>query len=255
MIPTSDPLSTRSVHEDALLRLQEIHTPNNPSLKWSHDHVVSFDPVTHTYMRNGKQLKGVTTWIEQFKNKFDAEAKSKEIAERDGVDQVELLARWNKAGQDSRDAGHAVHEVFEHYSNCKEVRLSGQYAKEAVAVKFINDYYLTGRLLPVIAESLVYGESVASMRDQVAVDPRGDYYILDWKTNKEVKKNSYGKWMKPPFNFLPDVTFYNYSLQLRIYKTLSLDYNIKDCYIVHIGDTNYTIMRAHDIVIPKEIIL
>ena len=243
-------------------RLRLIHVVNNPALKWSHDRVVSFDPVTHTYMREGELLQGVTTYIEQYKNKFDADAMAVTYAAKHGLDPVAVLAEWKKKGDDSRDSGHDVHEVFEHYSNTYisravlkgEIRTKNIWPKEQVAVKFINDYFETGRLIPVIAESIVYSSTLASMRDQIAKNDKGEYFILDWKTNSEIKKDSWGKWMKPPYQYLPDASFYHYSLQLRIYQAMSKDYKIRDCYIVHIGETDYTFYKAKDIQVPKEIL-
>ncbi len=229
------------------MNLSSIHTPANPRLKWSHDREVSFDPITHTYMRKGKRLIGVTTYIEQFKNKFDAESVAVTYAAKRGLDPVKVLAEWKQRGDLSRDSGHAVHNVFERYSDTREIVTTGEFPKEQVAVKFIHDYFETGRLIPVIAESIVYNDDIAYMRDQVVKDKHNNYYILDWKTNSEIKTDSWGRWMKHPYNFLPDATFYHYSLQLRIYQHLSLDYQIKDCYIVHIGDTNYQLHRAKDI--------
>lgn len=246
---------------DNLTKLQGIHTLDNPALKWSSDRVVSFDPITHTYMREGRQLQGVTSYIEKFKNKFDAEATAITYAAKRGLDPVAVLAEWKKKGDDSRDAGHDVHEVFEGYSNSYVNRFGrkgkiitkGVWPKEAVAVKFINDYFETGRLVPVIAESIIYGETIASMRDQIVKDSDNNYYILDWKTNSEIKKDAWGRWMKPPYQFLPDASFYHYSLQLRIYQKLSTDYTIKDCYIVHIGDSDYTFYQAKDIEISDNL--
>ncbi len=228
------------------MNLIDIHIPSNPNLKWSHDRQVSFDPITHTYMRNGKQLMGVTTYIEQFKNKFDAESTAVSYAAKRGLDPVEVLAGWKAKADRSKDNGHAVHSVFETYSDSRIIKTTGVYPKEQVAVKFINDYFGTQRLIPVIAESIVYNDEIASMRDQVVRDAQRNHYILDWKTNEQIKTDSWGRWMKPPYSFLPDATFYHYALQLRIYERLSIDYPIKDCFIVHIGETNYNIMK-----IPK----
>jgi hypothetical protein len=107
--------------------------------------------------------------------------------------------------------------------------------------------------MPVEVESIVYTDTLASQRDLVARNERGEYFIFDWKTNETISKNGYNKTMKAPYNY-PDATFYHYSLQLSLYKSMSLDYNIKDCFIVHIKNKDYEIIRSENIKIPDEIL-
>ena len=72
-----------------------------------------------------------------------------------------------------------------------------------------------------------------------------DIYIIDWKTNKEIKKHSYYNkftkkynMMKFPVNNLQDCNFNHYQLQLSMYafmlQLLHPEYNIKGLKIVHI---------------------
>lgn len=216
-------------------------------LKFSKDRRVSFNPESHTYLLGEKPLIGVTTLISRYKNKFDAEAVAIKFAAKHGIDKDELLAKWKKAGEESREQGTAVHKVFEDYILKESVELTGQ-SKEKVALKFIEDIFKTYRLTPLEAEMIVYNDTIASQIDCIAQNQKGEIFILDWKTNKEISRNGYNKFMLYPFDPYPDACFYHYSLQLSIYKKLCTEYKIKDAFIVHIADNAYQIIKAEDIV-------
>lgn len=157
-------------------------------------------------------------------------------------------------GKQSREQGTAVHQVFEDYITTGEISSGGLYKKEFHATKFIKDYFQTGKLIPVETEMIVYNDSVASQIDFIAKNQKGEHFIFDPKTNQKIEKNSYGKYMLPPFNFIPDASFYHYSIQVAIYKILCTQYDIKQCFLIHITDTGYEIIKPEIIDIPKHVI-
>ena len=110
----------------------------------------------------------------------------------------------------------------------------------------------TKELVPgnVYPEILLYrispdGElKVAGQVDLLIIDHDGGVYILDWKTNKELKKKSYYNQkvrksvrMKYPLNNLDDCNFNHYQLQLSLYYWIVSKQNpnlfLKGLYIVH----------------------
>ena len=42
------------------------------------------------------------------------------------------------------------------------------------------------------------------MQDAVVQSEAGEYFIFDWKTNKDISSVHYNKWMLPPYRGLPD---------------------------------------------------
>lgn len=213
-------------------------------IKWSKDDKVCFEPITHTYWSGRKQLKGVTTYIDEHKVKFDSINKAIEMSDKPW----ELLREWRIKGNESRDAGTSAHLVIENYFNTGNIITNGG-PKDRVAAKFIQDYFLTGKLELIEVESIVYNDQLASMRDAVVQNKKGEYFIFDWKTNAAITTAHYGKWMLPPYQSLPDACFYHYSLQLRLYQSMSHDYKITDCFIVHLKDNDYEFIKAHNIVL------
>ena len=217
-------------------------------VKYSKDGKVIFDPEKHTYLLGNKYLKGVTSFISEYKNKFDSDKIAEAYAKKYGRVKEEVLAEWEAKAKYSCDQGTAVHNIFEDWINKKTISPSGIYPKEKIASKFIKDIFLTGRLEPVESEYIVYNEVLASQIDLIARNKAGDHFIFDWKTNDKISKTSFNdQRMLPPFSDYPDCSFYHYSLQVTLYEKLCIDYDIKGSYIVHIGSEDYSILKAEKI--------
>lgn len=224
------------------------------SLKYSRDGKVSFNAETHTYMLGSKRLTGVTSIISKYKNKFDSELMATNFALKHGLDKDELLKEWEEKSRKSVECGTAVHKVFEDYCETGEIFFTGNYEKEKIAIKFIEEMFHTGRLTPVAAEMIVYNESIASQIDCIAKDKAGNNYILDWKTNSKIETNSYNKKMLAPFKSVPDASYFHYSMQLAFYKRLCNEYDITGSFIVHIDDNNYKLLWPSPINIPDTVL-
>lgn len=223
-------------------------------MKYSKDGLVTFNKEHHTYRLGDKYLQSITGLISKFKNPFDSEKIATAYALKHGLDKNELLIKWENEGKISRDHGTAVHGVFENYIINNEIVLTGEWDKENVAEKFINEVFKTERLIPVETELIVYNDSIATQVDCIAKNKEGDHFILDWKTNKKIETCGYGKFMLPPFELYPDASFYHYSLQLTLNKILCKEYDIKKAFIVHILDDDYNFIEAEQITIPESIL-
>lgn len=214
-------------------------------MKYSNDGLVSFDDSTHTYLKDGKKLQSVTSFINQYKNKFDSDYHSKRIALKRGVSQDEVLKEWKDKADLSTEMGTFIHKIFENYTMSLPYENSGLYQKEAIAIKFIEDIFLTERLMPIACEMIVYNDYLAGQIDNLSKDRNGNLYILDWKTNSEISRNNYGKSMLDKLISIPDCAYYHYCLQLGIYKRLHGEVN--DCYIIHLDEHDYKIIPTEDV--------
>lgn len=218
-------------------------------IKYSEDGKVSFNSDTHTYMLGTKKLYGITSYISRFKNKFDAEGLSLKESLRTGEPQAAILKRWKDKADASVQQGTEVHNMIEDYINTGIAQTSLEFPKTLIAAKFIQDMFKTGRLVPVACEYIVYNEKYASMIDLIARNQAGDHFIFDYKTNEEIKKDGWGKRMLEPYNLLPDASYYHYSLQTSIYKFLYKKHPIKECFIVHIKNDDYELIKPEKILI------
>jgi hypothetical protein len=218
-------------------------------MKYSADGLCRFDPSNHTYWVGNKRLKGVTSLIKNYVEEFDMQGQAFKYAAKHKLDPYEVMKMWKKKGLDARIAGTAIHNVFEKYCETGELTWNQGVMKEIVAIKFIKDYFLSGRLKPVCWECLVYQNNTASMIDLVAVNNKAELFILDYKSSKEISKDGWGRIMKMPFQEYPDANYYHYSLQTSIYRKM-YGQEIKEAYIVHIGETDYQLIKTENIHVP-----
>jgi ATP-dependent exoDNAse (exonuclease V) beta subunit len=232
-------------------------------MKCSNDKSVVFDSESHTYTKGKNKLISVTTFISKFKNKFDSDFYSKKIALRDGKTQDEVLAEWNEKAKKSCDIGTAIHKIFEDYTNNNYSIIQGDLSfdfmdlqddylldfniKKEVALKFINDFFITERLTPIYSELIVYNYFLAGQIDLICKDKKENYYILDFKTNDKIEKYSYNKKMLLMFSEINDSSFYHYSLQLSIYKRMFTEREIKEMFLIHIKNDSYEFIECEDI--------
>lgn len=231
-------------------------------MKYSKDKKVAFNQESHSYFLGEKRLTSVTTLISKFKNDFDSDFHSKRIAEKRGVTQDEVLLEWSEKAKRSCDIGTAIHKIFEDYCEGKYSLTNGELSfeymplpaeyflefdqKRKVSLQFITDFFISGRLNPVYTEHIVYNNILAGQIDMVCVCPKGNYYIIDFKTNSTIDTYSYGKQMKGIMKNYPDANFYHYSLQLSVYKQMIKE-NIKHMYLIHIMPDKYKLIDCVDI--------
>ena len=72
-------------------------------------------------------------------------------------------------------------------------------------------------------------------------------YLIDWKTNIQIKKKGYNKGIRFPTNLIDDCSFNRYTLQLSIYQYILENFyhaNIDGLYILHLKDSSYEIMKC-----------
>ena len=233
-------------------------------MKYSNDKIVSFDPETHSYFLGKKRLTSVTTLLSKFKNPFDSEYWSKVIAKREKVTQEEILERWKEKAFKSTEIGTAIHKIFEDFTENKYSFLNNELVfdynvlkpeyvtdfnlKKEVALKLLKDKFITKRIIPIHTEFIAYNDYLAGQIDMIATDSKGNYYILDFKTNEKIDFEAYqSKKMLGDLSEIEDCSYYHYCLQLSIYKELLKDINIRKMFIIHITTKDYFFIECENI--------
>ena len=173
----------------------------------------------------------------------------------------EIIEDYAIKRKTATDRGTLIHSQFENsfYGNknidfkkfgCGELKGDFQCKK---------DYYkldLKQGVYPEFFISLISRDGLLRVAGQVdlCILDGNDVYIIDFKTNKEIKKTSFynknkksNEMMKFPLNNLQDCNFNHYQLQLSTYaymlKQIKPEYNIKKLLIYHIDhDGNETII-------------
>ena len=208
---------------------------------------ILFNAADHTY----KSIDGsedinwisVTTLISSLKKPFDAKAVAAKVSKSKrskwyGIDPKTIEQIWKN------EADRAV-TLGTFYHNQREADLCSlaSIEREGVTVPVISPsgehdgirYAPSQKLEPgVYPEHMVYLKSagICGQSDLVEV-VNGKVNIIDYKTNKEIKKESFVNWegasekMLEPVNHLDDCNFNHYALQLSIYMYIILKHNPK----------------------------
>lgn len=189
---------------------------------------LTFYEPTHSYLIEEEpetKLTSISTLISKYHEKFDAEAVSKKVAAKRGVDQQELLNEWTKINKDAVDRGHKFHAFKEEQIN----KLKNTYPAIMKEDKKIA-YDITELRPGIYTELIVYDleNDLVGTADYVEIFKDKTFIIKDYKTNKELKfksplifdprvKERKPKRMFTPLQHLDDCNGIHYTIQLSSY--------------------------------------
>lgn len=206
-----------------------------------------FEPESHTYksadLADKTKWISVTTLLGNLKQPFN----SKNIATKSaknkkskwyGLTPDEIQDIWKNEAKRATDLGSWYHDQREaDLLNCETIvrdeeplpvirpLVNDDGYKIASSQKLINGIY---------PEHLVYMRSVGVCGQSDLVEVvNNTVNIIDYKTNKEIKMNSYKNWegisamMNNPVSHLEDCSYNHYNLQLSIYMFMILKHNPK----------------------------
>ena len=218
---------------------------------------IIFTASDHSYRSiedTGIEWISVTTLVSHFKKPFDAKAVAQKVSKNKkskwaGIDPQIIQDIWNNESTRSTTLGSWYHNQRE-----DDLCALASMEREGITVPVFKPSEVkegvkeapVQKLEPgVYPEHMVYLRSagICGQSDLVEVI-NGKVNIIDYKTNKEIKKESYVNWeglsekMAHPVNNLDDCNFYHYALQLSIYMYIILKHNPKlkpgSIYIHHI---------------------
>jgi hypothetical protein len=203
-----------------------------------------FKSETHSYTSlNPDELiewTSVTKFVSLFKDKFDtikvaAKSSKNKRSKWHGISPEEIQQIWANEAKRATDLGTWYH-------NQRESDITGidTIERQGIAipiikpiiqdgVKFAPDQKLTEGIYP---EHLVYLKSAALCGQSDLVEViKNTVNIIDYKTNKEIKTESYKNWegisqkMSGPCSHMDDCNFNHYALQLSTYLYIILKHN------------------------------
>lgn len=218
---------------------------------------IVFNANDHSY----KSLDGetidwisVTTLVSNLKKPFDAEKTAQRVSKSKkskwcGIAPDTILEIWKKEADRATTLGTYYHNQREaDLCSLASIERDGIIVPimppipEVNGLKHAPEQRLDDGIYP---EHLVYLKSagICGQSDLVEV-VNGYVNIIDYKTNKEIKKESFKDWegvsekMLDPVSHLDDCNFNHYSLQLSIYMYIILKHNPKlkpgNIYIHHV---------------------
>lgn len=212
---------------------------------------MKFIDENHTYINDdGEVYTSVTTLIKKYEPEKNWAEIAAKYAKKVKKPVEEVQAAWKEEGRKAIEKGTAFHNKMECLYNDTGIwTIEGE--KCEVCPSPIIDGIKHARILKlekgVYPELLVYSHKykVAGQADLVEV-VKNKINIKDYKTSKEIKKESYKHWkngyemMKFPLNNLMNSNFWHYSVQLNLYMYMLKAHNptlsIGTMEILHIKD-------------------
>lgn len=217
---------------------------------------VRFYEKDHAYKINGQRATSVTQKVAEFKPPFPREEIAGRTARKEGKTVEQVLAEWDKKGEDGRNLGTAVHAyiagVLQGWVVYDDPILALN-AKVAEQHAFDNFWTLAQREFEIEEVELIIGSSLLKLAGTVDAilknDRTGQLHIFDWKTGKFNFRNNFGETLLPPFRDLDHAEFEHYSLQVSLYRLIletSGVENLGDSYLVHLDKSGHHIYKAND---------
>lgn len=206
--------------------------------------MINFVEDNHKYssiLPDGIEWTSVSTLVGKFKEKFDPISMSEKCSRKRGskwygIKPEEIRWLWEQKSQRSCTNGTWYHNIQEdEILSCETIDLGeGEIPvfRPIIedGIKIAPNQQLTDGIYP---EHMIYYKSagVCGQTDKVVVSS-GVLDVSDYKTNEELKKESYfnpytgkHKMMLAPLTHLMDCNFIHYELQISIYTYMILKHN------------------------------
>ena len=211
---------------------------------------IQLEPESHTYTLNNSNLKfsSVTEFINTFFTPFDELKVAKKLTQLKKYQHMstqDILKDWEQR----RNRGTIVHKEIEDYITLKNsLELD---PKSQQGVFFLQEKCMSNKnnlLFPevkICAETLNLAGTIDLM---IYNKKKNKIYLIDWKTNLEIKKKGFQKGIKKSTQLIDDCSFNRYTLQLSMYQyILETCYNaeVDGLYIIHLKDDTYNIMKCN----------
>lgn len=208
---------------------------------------IRFNAKDHSYISIDASEKinwiSVTTLISHFKKSFDAKTVALKVTKNKkskwfGLDPKTIEEIWNNESDRATTLGTYYHNQRE-YDLCSLASIE----REGITIPVFNPSGETDgiRVAPlqkldpgIYPEHMVYLKSkgLCGQSDLVEI-VNNRVNIIDYKTNKEIKKESFKNWegisekLKDPIKHLDDCNYNHYALQLSFYMYIILKHNSK----------------------------
>ena len=221
-------------------------------INFGSDVIFQEDGHKYIHVKSGKELISTSSLIHLYKNPFDFDGSIiKKCAVKEGVSVKELQKKWDDIRNNSTAYGTKTHKEIEYYIKKKKIRKSPyiEAVKQFSKIKFNGQLFSETRIW-----DLDLG--VAGTVDIIDLYDDNCINLADIKTNKSIKKFSYGKKMLYPLNCFDDSNFYLYQCQLSLYAYI-LDragYWINKLTILHYDKEKKTLIPYEVCNVKSEII-
>lgn len=197
---------------------------------------ITFKEDTHKYFIDGQptNMLSVTGLLKKFKKEFDKLTIAKKVAKKRNILVEDLLAEWDDNNLYSTTLGTMLHKYIEnHYCNKKEeyqgsFKHLGQEEKLKILntlptlIGYFHNFFKDHQYLECVKSEIILGDiddtKICGTSDLLCYNTKSKQYeLLDFKTNKKMENNSYGK-LFYPFETMNEGQINEYTIQLNVYK-------------------------------------
>lgn len=196
------------------------------------DRELQFLPESHTYLWQGREMKSVTTLIDELFPPFDINEAAARVALRRGLDPQVVLDEWNFRAEQARTLGTRMHDLIEHYY------LGDDSGDDSDAMRLFRIFASRHPLRPFRTEWRIFHEDydLAGTLDFLELTPGGSYVIWDWKRSckliepdgRIIATSRFGSKGLAPLSHIPDTSYWHYALQVSVYRYILEDrYGLK----------------------------
>ncbi len=215
---------------------------------------IKFVPETHQYFLYGEEYISVSSLMNGLVKPFDREAMSKRVADREGVSQPEIKALWDIRRDFSTVKGSEFHLYVEKYlKEKKRIETITPIEHEIKQFHVFWDQKNEKKYEVLAVELILYDQDLklAGTLDCLLRDKKSQKtYIVDWKTNHEIKTiNEYENFL-PPLHHLDASDLNKYSLQTGFYRHMletKTSLKITGSYLIHFSKgKNFEVINCRD---------
>jgi hypothetical protein len=196
-----------------------------------------FNEEKHIYTNDeGEQYLSVTSFVKKFVKPFDKMKVAKKYAKKRKLSVEDVLADWEKAGQDAINKGTKYHKLQEDFLLNLGFMVLDNTEYPIVPCTYEGSDKVSSKLTlepGIYPELCVWSDKykLAGQADYVEITKNNKINIVDYKTSKEIRTQGYEKWdgttekMLFPLQNLDDCNFNHYALQLNLYAFMIKQHN------------------------------
>ena len=201
---------------------------------------ISFDREAHRYFVDGEEYTSISAILDRCIPAFDKERVSKWVASREGISQEEVKSKWDIRRDLSMVRGTEFHLYVQTYLEEKrKIPIQTPIEHEIQEFhrfwdgkNFFKYEILATEIRVCDREWKIAGTVDCVLRHRET----GQIYLIDWKTNQEIKRKNNRRYLLEPVSHLEDSNINKYMLQTSFYQFIlekNTDLEITSSFLIH----------------------
>ena len=213
---------------------------------------IKFVDKNHTYWKEGTQLPSFSSLLSKLYEPFDSNTIVPKYAKKNNFTETQVKSAWNTQNTKETLEGSRVHDFAEMYVTQKYLKnmspdkcVLPQSSQDLGVIAWWNN---VGSKYKICSLEQVMGNDIFCGTADILLwldEEFKQVIIADYKSNKDIFKDSFGKRLYYPFEFLEDTPYNKYQIQLSAYQVLLEDagYTVMDRILIWLNKTGSTLYQ------------